>query len=235
MKKQLVTLTLLLGTLMGSAYASNADIAKTIEKLGFDKKDIKISNTPVPRLKRVTTPRGVFYVTEDGKYLTEGPIYDMSKKTPVNIANSENVKLIASIDKNAIVYKAKNEKYVVSVFTDYTCSYCKKFHEEIDQYLDAGISIHYFAFPRKGLNSEVAKNMQSIWSVRDRKTAFDNAYKTGSVSPASSMIPYIQMQYTVGVKLGISGTPAIVLPNGQLVGGYVPVEQLLDMLDDKTE
>lgn len=231
MKKLTITLSILSSLLIGQAHASDADIMSTLEKLGYSKENIQITNTPVDSMKSVTTPDGVFYVTEDGKFLTQGPIYDMRGATPQNIANADNLKLISTIEKDAIVYQAKDEKYAIYVFTDYTCSYCKKLHQEIDSYLDLGISVHYFAFPRQGLDSQVAKDMQSIWSTKDRKEAFDNAYKGGKISPASSMVPYVQMQFNVGRKLGISGTPAIILPNGQLLSGYVPANELIKILD----
>lgn len=231
MKKLTITLSILSSLLIGQAHASDADIMSTLEKLGYSKENIQITNTPVDSMKSVTTPDGVFYVTEDGKFLTQGPIYDMRGATPQNIANADNLKLISTIEKDAIIYQAKDEKYAIYVFTDYTCSYCKKLHQEIDSYLDLGISVHYFAFPRQGLDSQVAKDMQSIWSTKDRKEAFDNAYKGGKISPASSMVPYVQMQFNVGRKLGISGTPAIILPNGQLLSGYVPANELINILN----
>lgn len=227
-------LVLGLALISTSVLASNADIAKTLGKLGYTEKDLKIADSPVKGLKSVNTPDGIFYVSDDGKYLTQGPFYNLEGNEPVNIANSNNVKLIKSIEKDAIVYKAPNEKYVISVFTDYTCHYCKLLHENIDKYLDAGISIHYFAFPRAGADSEVGKNMQSIWSVADRKAAFDNAYKGNAISPASSMVPYVTQQFNVGKQLGISGTPAIVLADGQLVSGYVPADKLFDILNKKS-
>ncbi|OCG37890.1 hypothetical protein A9G29_11195 [Gilliamella sp. Fer2-1] len=227
-------LGLALALISTSVLASNADITKTLNKLGYDNKELKITNSPIQGFKSVSTPDGIFYVTEDGKYLTQGPIYNVQGDNIENIANSNNLKLMQTIAKDAIVYKAPNERYVISVFTDYTCHYCKLLHENIDKYLEAGISVHYFAFPRAGDKSDVGKNMQSIWSMKDRKAAFENAYKGNKISPASSMIPYVTQQFNVGKRLGISGTPAIILPNGELVSGYVPADKLLEVLDKKT-
>jgi thiol:disulfide interchange protein DsbC len=232
MKKLILGLSIALITT--PLLASNNDISNTMKKLGYEDKDFKISNSPVNGLKNVMTPDGLFYVSDDGKYLTQGPIYNFEGNEPENIANNNNLNLIKSIEKDAIVYKAKNEKYIISVFTDYTCHYCKLLHENINQYLDVGISVHYFAFPRAGADSEIGKNMQSIWSMADRKSAFEKAYKGESISPANSMIPYVTQQFNIGRQLGINGTPAIVLPNGQLVSGYVPADKLIDILAKKS-
>lgn len=235
MKKTLLTLTILAGVFASHAYASDADIQATMLKLGYQKNQIKINKSPVTTMKTVTTDDAIFYVTTDGKFLTQGPIYNMQGKQAENIADEINLKLIKSIENNAIVYKAKDPKYDIYVFTDYTCGYCKKLHEEIDSYLKLGISVHYFAFPRKGLESDVAKDMQSIWSAKDRKAAFDNAYKGGKISPATSMVPFVKSQFQVGLKIGLTGTPAIVLPNGQLHSGYVPAEELLEILKSQSQ
>lgn len=230
MKKLTITIGILASLMMGSAYASDADIIATFDKLGFSKNDISISPTAMPNMKSVITSSGVFYITNDGRFLAQGPIYDMRSGKPENLANATNLKLLSSIAKDAIVYQAPKEKYSIYVFSDYTCGYCKKLHEEINHYLDAGISVHYFAFPRAGLDSEVGQNMQSIWSAKDRKAAFDNAYKGGKISSASSMVPYVKMQFEIGRKIGLSGTPAIILPNGELLAGYVPADKLLEIL-----
>lgn len=231
MKKLVICLGLAL--ISSSVLANNNEIAKALDKFGYDSKESKIFDSPIKDFKSVSTPEGIVYVSKDGKYLIQGSIFDLQGDEPENIANSINLSLIKSIEKDAIIYKAKNEKYIISVFTDYTCHYCKLLHENIDKYLEAGISVHYFAFPRAGANSDVGKNMQSIWSMADRKAAFDNAYKGNTISPASSMIPYVTQQFNVGKKLGIGGTPAIVLPNGQLVSGYVPADKLIEFLDHK--
>ena len=49
------------------------------------------------------------------------------------------------------------------------------------------------------------------------------------------MIPYVTQQFNVGKKLGISGTPALVLADGQLVSGYVPANKLIEILKNKAK
>lgn len=231
MKKMIVSLSLMGALFAGNALADNKDITAALNKIGVPTTGIKISDTPISGLKSALTSEGIFYVSNDGKYLSQGPIYDVQGSTPSNIANATNISLINSIAKDAIAYKAANEKYVVSVFTDVTCSYCKKLHEQVADYNKQGITIRYFAYPRQGLDSPVAKDMQSIWSTADRKQAFENAYKGSRISPANSMVPFVRNHYQVGRQLGISGTPAIVLADGQLISGYVPPEELKNMLD----
>ena len=56
-----------------------------------------------------------------------------------------------------IVYPAKNEKHVVTVFMDITCHYCHLLHQQLKEYNDLGIAVRYLAFPRAGMNNQTAK------------------------------------------------------------------------------
>lgn len=47
-----------------------------------------------------------------------------------------------------IVYKAAQEKHVITVFTDITCGYCHKLHEEMKDYNALGITVRY-RFPTR--------------------------------------------------------------------------------------
>ncbi|QIQ20410.1 bifunctional protein-disulfide isomerase/oxidoreductase DsbC [Zophobihabitans entericus] len=231
MKKIIVSLGLIGSLVAGNALANDKDILNTLNNLGVQSNGVKITSSPISGLKTVLTPQGIFYVSDDGKYVSQGPIYNVQNGNPENIANSIIADLVKSVIKDAIVYKAANEKYVITVFTDITCSYCKKLHDEADEYNKLGITIRYLAYPRQGLDNQVAKDMQSIWSSSDRRAALDNAYKGGRVVAANSMVPYVANHYQIGRQIGITGTPAIVLADGQLVSGYVPPAELKTMLD----
>lgn len=111
----------------------------------------------------------MLYVTEDGKHLLQGPIYAVDGDTPVNVTNQILKGKLDALQDQMIVYKAAQEKHVITVFTDITCGYCHKLHEQMKDYNDLGITIRYLAFPRQGLNSPTEKDMQSIWCTANRK------------------------------------------------------------------
>ncbi len=58
--------------------------------------------------------------------------------------------------------------------------------------------------------------MKSIWCAKDKNKAFDDAMAGKGVKPASCDVN-IADHYALGVQLGVSGTPAIVLSNGYVV------------------
>lgn len=190
-----------------------------------------IAESPMPGLLQVFTNKGLFFTSTDGQYFIEGNIYDLNNKVLVNDAQMRpyiQQKMAASKD-GTIEYKAKDEKFVINVFTDPTCGYCRKLHHEMQDYNDAGITVRYLAFPRGGVDSETYLQMQHIWCSKDNRSAMDDAKDGDNVKPAMCTNP-VKAQYELGQSFGINGTPAIILPSGRLIPGYQPAKALLAQL-----
>lgn len=234
MKKALLVLALMAAGLTQSAHADDAALQSTFKKIGLENPEVNTS--PVKGLKAVTTAQGVIYVSEDGKYVLQGPMYDVSGDRPVNLSNQALLAKLNALQSEMIVYKAAKEQRVITVFTDITCGYCHKLHQQMKNYNDLGITVRYLAYPRSGLNSQSEKDMQSIWNTGDRKKALDDAMRGEAVSPvaktADSKID-ISKHFALGQQFGVSGTPAVVLEDGTLVPGYQPPEAMAAMLGIK--
>lgn len=230
MKKRLVLVSLLMAALSGVAHADNAAIEQSLKKLGLQHIDIQPS--PLPGTKTVLSESGVLYVTDDGKQFIQGPLYDVSGSQPVNVTNKLLQKKVDALSSEMIVYKAPKEQHVITVFTDITCGYCRKLHSEMADYNALGITVRYLAFPREGMNGQVAKEMKSIWCAADRRKAFDAAEKGEAVSPIDCKIDLSQ-HYNLGILYGIQGTPAILLENGMMVPGYQGPQDMKKLLDSQ--
>ena len=228
MKKSLMMFTLL-AAFSSAVQADDAAIKQTLAKLGVQSTEIQPS--PISGMKTVLTNSGVLYVTEDGKHMIQGPLYDVSGAQPINTTNSMLMTHLNALEKEMIVYKAANEKHVITVFTDITCGYCHKLHEQMADYNALGITVRYLAFPRQGMQSEAADNMKAIWCAKDRNKAFDDAMAGKGVKAASCDIDTAD-QYALGVQFGVSGTPAIVLSNGYVVPGYQGPQEMKAFLDE---
>lgn len=229
MKTRLL-LSLILSATAGMAYADDAAIQQSLDRLGL--KQTEILPAPISGFKTVLSDGGVLYVTEDGKHFLQGPLYDVSGAHPVNVTNQALEKKVDALADEMIVYKADKEQHVVTVFTDITCGYCRKLHEQMKDYNALGITVRYLAFPREGMNGQVAKDMESIWCVADRRKALDDAMKGEQVSPASCNVD-LGAHYKLGILFGIQGTPAILLENGTLVPGYQGPQDLKKFLDSQ--
>lgn len=187
-----------------------------------------IGDAPVPGILQVMTDKGLFYTSQDGKYLFRASIYNVEdgmRNVTEETLGSVRLEGLAEFKDHVIEYKADNEKYVVNVFTDITCGYCRKLHKEMDQYNDLGITVRYLAFPRGGLNSRTYSDMVSVWCADDKQQAMDNA-KDGVSVASKSCDNKVAAEYAFGQKIGVNGTPNIIMPDGSVIPGYQPPKKL---------
>ncbi|UTM56797.1 bifunctional protein-disulfide isomerase/oxidoreductase DsbC [Photobacterium sp. CCB-ST2H9] len=225
-----------------TAFSASAEpnaraIEATLSPLGLTAASVKPS--PIQGMSEVVTERGIIYMSDDGQYFLAGHLYQSVNGEPVNLTEQK----LASINKDKlkgmegemIVYPAKDEKYVVTVFTDTSCGYCRKLHSEMQAYNDAGITIRYLAFPRGGERSQNFGEMSAIWAAKDRVKAMDEA-KKGKLdiehSPHNDDL--VMKHYQLGVAMGVSGTPALVLQDGTMLPGYQPPSRLLQFLNSRS-
>lgn len=241
MKKMMSALAVaatLAGSLFSGALAAAepeaAIKANLQEKLGLPAD--AITQSPVAGLYEIMTPQGLLYVSADGSKLIRGHVFDLDNgMTNLTEARMNGVRkeMLASVDGTAIEYKAADEKYVVNVFTDITCGYCRKLHNEMKDYNDAGITIRYLAFPRGGERSQAWNDMKRVWCAKDPHVAMDTA-KAGSDFQGTSCEEgkVVGQHYALGNTFGVNGTPAMVLADGSIVPGYVPPARLLATLQN---
>lgn len=178
---------------------------------------------------------GTVLVTEDGQYLLTG---DLLKITPQGIANlSEEKRLTERSDAleafgtdGIISYPAKGEeKASIAVFTDIDCPYCRKFHDEMSELNELGITVNYYGFPRSGPGTASFNKYVSVWCSDDQQSAM-NAAKQGKNIDRKSCESPILAQYQLGQEVGVTGTPAIILENGRVIPGYRPAKQIAEVL-----
>lgn len=214
-----------------------AQLEKRFSKLGLEIN--KVVPADIKGLVEVQTSGGVLFASPDGEYFLAGTLYKLDKdgqyedvlakrQAPINAAK------INKFKDSMIEFKAKDEKYVVTVFTDITCGYCVRLHNQMKDYNNLGITIRYMAYPRQGGTGSVADQMASIWGAKNPQEAMHDG-KVKREFPEKSKDfaknqEIIKKHYALGRELGISGTPAIFLPYGEMVGGYLPPDQMLKRL-----
>ena len=99
----------------------------------------------------------------------------------------------------------------------------------MSSYLDAGIEVSYLAYPRAGVGSSSYNKIVKAWCAKDKNNAMTRL-KTGQSVDSPSCDNPVAEQYQLAVDLGIRGTPAIILENGQLISGYQPAASLAAIL-----
>ena len=175
------------------------------------------------------------YVSQDGNFFIYGYMYQINSNRIINITNEETksrrVDLLSSIPSNElIIFKSKNEISAITVFTDVDCGYCRKLHSQISEYNKVGITVKYSAFPRSGIGTQTFTRMVGAWCADDPKKVITDLKNDKKLNLDFCDDQPIAKHYVIGQKLGISGTPAIITPDGELIPGYVSPEELLSRL-----
>lgn len=226
--------TAALALLSSMAFADEAEqaIRKTLDTLQIDVPVESIVASPLKGLYEVKLEGGrVIYASADGQFVMQGYLFQMQNGAPVNLtekAESQGIaKAINSIpEAEMVVYPATGKaKTHITVFTDTTCPYCHKLHGEVAELNKQGIEVRYVAFPRQGLGSAGDKQLQAVWCSKDRRDAMDKMVEGKNISAAACANP-VSKQFALGQSIGVRGTPAVVLANGQLIPGYQPAAQL---------
>jgi thiol:disulfide interchange protein DsbC len=172
------------------------------------------------------------YVTQDGSFFIYGDIYKININSISNITEksvAERRKLILqSIPSEELIsFKSSNEQFSVIVFTDVDCGYCRKLHNQINEYNSLGISINYAAFPRSGLGTSAFTKMVGAWCSDNPKDSMTKLKNNSTLDISFCENQPVSKQYIIGKKLGVDGTPAIFSMDGEMFPGYIEPEELL--------
>ncbi len=216
-------------------------LANDVEKIQAKLKEVipnapaaTIEKSPVAGVYQVSVGPNVIYMSADAKYLFNGSLVDLTTRENLTemAKNNARMQTLAKMDETAmIVFPAKGEtKHTLTVFTDIDCPYCKKFHNEVATLNENGISVRYLAFPRSGPQTPSYHKMVSIWCAKDRRQAMEDAKKGKDVTEAKCENPIME-QMIQAQNFGISGTPTLILDNGQMIPGYVPAQELIQALN----
>lgn len=222
------TILWLFAAAVGSAFADDAAIIKQLHNYGLEQ--IEVSDSPIAGIRSVVTDRGVFYADKDGKYFFQGGLIKLTDKGPADITNQPLLGKLNALENEAIVYPAKNEKYAITVFFDTTCFYCRKLHAEVNTLNDLGITVRYLAFPRSGLDSKAARQMETVLNAKDKKQTFAELESGQDI--AETPVDKVKKHYNLGLQFGVRGTPSIIFPDGSMQDGYISAEKMLQLLKD---
>ena len=175
----------------------------------------------------------IAYISGDGRYLLQGDLIDLAEQ--VNLSekdrNAARMKMMTSVDDDqAIVFTPDVVRHTVSIFTDIDCTFCRRLHNQIEEYMDEGIEVRYFLYPRNGPTSPSWAKAEQVWCSDNRNEALTLAKldKTFPTRDCDSSI--VSNHYSMGQDVGLRGTPAIVLEDGTLFSGYLPPQQLTEAI-----
>ena len=239
--KAITLLAALAFTTVAVAQADDADaeleqvrqkVGEMFEMLGPE--DVKVS--PVDGWYTIHKGSVIAYISADGRYLLQGDLIelDLQANLTENLRNETRRDLMAGVgDEQTILFSPEEVKYSVSVFTDVDCTYCRRLHSQIEEYLAHGIAVRYFMYPRNGPASRAWNTMEDVWCASDRQTALTMAKLDRDFETNKCDASTVQDHYVMGRDVGLTGTPAIVLEDGTLISGYLAPDQLIATLESR--
>lgn len=196
-----------------------------------------IRATDVEGLFEVTSGANVFYMTGDGRFMLRGQLIDLDNGRNLTAERRNGLvhEVVESVGEDSmVVFPPRNgpAEHQITVFTDTTCPYCQQLHrgllEMIEEY---PVKVRYLAFPRAGLQAPSADTLRNVWCAPDPQQAMTAAKAGQSVperDPACNTP--VAEHFEVARRIGVSGTPYLLVDDGPIVPGYRDNATLLKMM-----
>jgi thiol:disulfide interchange protein DsbC len=193
-----------------------------------------VNESPIEGWYTVQKGSIIAYISADGRYLLQGDLIDLDLQVNLSEQSRTNARrdLVGTLsDDDAILFSPAKPKHSVTIFTDIDCTYCRKLHNEIDEYMGRGIAVRYVLYPRNGPASRAWSKSEDVWCAEDRNRALTAAKLDRDFETSKCDASMIGRHYKLGQGVGLNGTPAIVLEDGTLIGGYLPPAALAARLE----
>ena len=231
-----LTAVLLLFAVLASAQGNSAELQKVRDTVSERFAEIdpqEIFESPIEGWYTIRKGAVIAYISADGRYLLQGDLIDLQDNSNLTeqARNDARVVMLSAVaDEDLIIFSPDKVQHSVSIFTDIDCTFCRRLHAQIDGYMDQGIEIRYFLYPRNGPTSPSWAKAENVWCADDRNKALtlaklDKEYPTHTCDSS-----IVSNHYLIGQDVGLRGTPAIVLDDGTLFSGYLPPAQLKEAI-----
>ena len=181
----------------------------------------------------------ILYVSADGNHFFDSSPYLVESGRFVKFVNildmrltEERRQLFADRDTaDMIIFKPEGAtKAIMNVFTDVDCGYCRKLHQEMAELNSFGIEVRYLAYPRAGIPSASYNKIATAWCAKDQRETLTKIKRREVVKTSVCADNPVADHYALGQRIGVTGTPAIILMDGTLIPGYQPAEAFAQIL-----
>ena len=216
------------------------EAAAILKNIAPNIKIVDIKVTPLKSMWEIdiesNNRKGPIYLDFTKKYIITGQIIEIKSKRNLSREREEELNKI-DVSKiplgDAIVMGSKNAKKRVIVFTDPDCPFCAKLHAEMKKIVaerkDVAFFIKMFPLP---IHKEAAEKSKAI--VCEKSLALlEAAFDKKTIAKPKCKTSAIDANIKLGRTLGITGTPALVMPDGRVASGYRDANALKALIDKK--
>ena len=224
-----IFITLLLILFVSCAKKEDADINKIVSD-AYPNVSIESLKKIDENFHEILINNQIYYATNDGKYLIVGSIIDLNTKESIteNTKMKQRLAIIDSIQtQNLIIYRPDKTNHTLTIFTDASCPYCQKLHNEIPDLLENNIEVRYVLFSRNGNNVDAYQQLISAWCSEDRASAIDDIFQGELLDESKGCDNPLDKNYEYASLLSVEGTPTIFLEDGRIIPGYQNYKNIL--------
>lgn len=231
--------------------SDEAAIKPALEKLGArDFTIVEAKKGPLDGLIEVVVvfqnSPALLYFDCSKKHLIQGRIVEIETKRSLSdvrmqelsgkiqeVVDKKRIDLSQIPLKEALLLGKKEAAKKVVVFTDPDCPFCAKLHEELKKVVDKRQDIAFYMklYPLP-MHKDAEWKAKSMICAKSLKMLEDNFAKK-AVPKKECGSKEVEETIQLAQKLGITGTPAIILPDGRMRSGALPAEELIQLIDGK--
>lgn len=206
--------------------------------------NIKVTEKNFDSIYKLNLKNGEsIYYNYEKDFFMKGDLLDYNKKF-INLTkqdllyfNEKKINELKEKYKNSLVHYKSNKSpsiMKIFIFSDFTCPFCKKFHNNIKLFQDSGIDVYYIPFPRKSIKDyDTVRGLQKIICSKNKEEEFSLAFKdpknySKNVNNKDIECPealdILQLnQYADVFK--VNGTPTTITDNGSIIHGFSNPEE----------
>lgn len=181
----------------------------------------------------IDSRRRVFYVDPQARLGLFGTMYDLETRANLTSARIDEISYVdfaqLPLDKAFVRVKGSGARKL-AIFSDPDCPFCQRLEQELEGIGD--VSLYIFLYPIESLHPGATAKSRKIWCAPDRAAAWDKLMREQiEPEPADDTCgDPIEDLALVGERLALSGTPALIFPDGKLVAGAIPREEIESLL-----
>lgn len=171
------------------------------------------------------------YLDETGSYLISGNLIrleDRKNLTQEALLQLNPIAFDSIPLDDALLLGSPEASQKMIVFTDPGCPYCSKLHKVMKQAVAENPELAFY-IKLLSLKPNFYRDARTILcnsSLEQLEMAFAGEHLPTAECDDDSL----EKNRALAKELGISGTPTLILPNGQLAPGHRPLPQLLELI-----
>ncbi len=198
---------------------------------------LRVGPSPVPGLWVVDVEdrrgkRGPIYIDFSKRFVISGTVLELATRR--DLARERAIELnridpsAIPLDDAVVMGDPKAPDRIV-VFTDPDCPYCRRLHGEIKKVLEKRPDIAFYIkmFPLKKKAREKARAV-----ICSKSPDVLDAVMAGKPAPHPGCeTDQVDRNLQLGRSIGVRSTPTLVFPDGRVIPGAKPADEIIRLLD----